>query len=386
MAKTNQKSKIKSQISNNSSDSKGGAQTMAPSASSGQARSMEELMKSVTTNFVSPHKGDVLEGIITKLTSAEILVDIGAKTPCVVLEKDKRILKSLLTTLKEGDKVKVSVLNPESDFGNPVVSLRRFNDDRVWEKLEKLLKDKNELEVNIDELTKGGFLVSTSDGVSGFLPNSQSVFSDNSQNVIGKKLKAAVIELNRPLRKVIFSQKATVGSEEFEKATKNLKRGDKLSAVISNVAPFGIFVLLNIDDDQKAEGFVHISEIAWEKLESVPDTFKQGDKLELELLGIEKQAKRVNLSIKRLTKNPYEEKLKEFTPDKKVSGTVSSIISTGILVDLGEGIEGFIKKEKIPPTVTYNEGSRIEATVVELDRKQRVVLAPVLKEKPIGYR
>lgn len=356
------------------------------STSSVRAQTMADLMKSVTTNFVSPHKGDIIDGTITKLTSAEILVDIGAKTPCIVLEKDKRILKSLLTTLKEGDKVKVSVLNPESDFGSPVVSLRRFNDDRVWEKLEKLLKDKQELEVNIDELTKGGFLVSTTDGVSGFLPNSQAVFSDNSQNVIGKKLKAAVIELNRPLRKVIFSQKATVGSEEFEKATKNLKRGDRVEAVVSNVAPFGIFTILNLEDNQKAEGFVHISEVAWEKLESVPDTFKQGDKIKVQIFGIEKQAKRVNLSIKRLTKNPYEEKLKEFTTDKKVSGTVSQVLSTGILIDLGEGIEGFIKKEKIPPTVTYNEGSRIEATVVELDRKQRVVLAPVLKEKPLGYR
>lgn len=351
-----------------------------------KATSMADLMKSVTTKFVSPHKGDLLDGTITQLTSAEILVDIGTKSQAIVLEKDKRILKSLLTTLKVGDRVTVSVLNPESDFGSTVVSLRRFNDNRVWDRLDKLQKDKTHLEVVIDESTKGGFLASTKDGISGFLPNSQVSFLEGNQNLNGKTLQVCVIELNRDLRKIIFSQKATVGSQDFEKATKNLKKGDKIEAIISNVAPFGIFSLIQNQDNQKVEGFVHISEISWEKVDSIPQSFEQGLKIQTEVLGMDKEAKRVNLSIKRLTKNPFEEKLKEFTPDKKVTVTVSRVLSSGLIVDLGGGIEGFIKKEKIPPTVTYTQGSSLEATVLEVDKKQRVILAPVLKEKPIGYR
>jgi len=105
---------------------------------------MADLMKSVKSDFIAPKKGEALEGTITKLTSSEILVDIGAKTEATVLEKDKRILKSLLSQLKVGDKVTVSVLNPESDFGNSVVSLRRFVDNRIWIELEELKKDKKE--------------------------------------------------------------------------------------------------------------------------------------------------------------------------------------------------------------------------------------------------
>ena len=112
----------------------------------------------------------------------------------------------------------------------------------------------------------------------------------------------------------------------------------------------------------------------------------QGQKIEAEVLGADRDWKRVNLYIKRRLQNPFEEKLKEFIADKKVSGTVTKVLSTGVIVDLGSGLEGFIKKEKIPPTVKYNEGNSIEAVVIEVDKKQRVVLAPVLKEKPIGYR
>jgi small subunit ribosomal protein S1 len=347
---------------------------------------MAELMASHQAKFVSPKKGDLLLGTIKKLSSAEITVDIGAKTEAVVLEKDKRILKSLLGSLKLGDSVTVSVLNPESDFGYPVVSLRRFNEEKIWEKLEALQKEKTKIEVIVDEATKGGFMASSKEGISGFLPNSQVSFLEGGQSLVGKAIEVAVIELNRALKKVILSQKATVGSADFEKSATGVLRGQKLEVSISNVAPFGIFTAISTKENQKLEGFIHISEVSWEKLESIPQDFKPGDKITVEVLGLDKEAKRVNLSIKRLTQNPYEEKLKQFTADKKVSGTITKIMDSGMLIDLGEGIEGFVKKEKIPPTVKYVQGSSLEATVLEVDKKQRVILAPVLKEKPIGYR
>ena len=354
---------------------------------SSKSMTMADLLARHKTSFVNVSKGQVLSGVVTKLTSAEILVDIGAKTEAVVLEKDKRILRSLLSSIKIGDKVTVTVLNPESDYGSPVVSLRRFNDDRVWEKLEELRKSKEQADVIVGELTRGGFLVSTKDGMSGFLPNSQTTFMQNAQELVGKEIKVSVIELNRPLRKVIFSQKATVAAGDFEKATKSLKIGQAVEATISNIAPFGIFLLIELSDKSLVEGFVHISEIAWEKLATIPEAFKAGEKIKAQLIGFDRESKRVNLSIKNLTQDPFEEKLKSYAADQRVSGSVSKVLSSGVLVNLEKGIEGFIKKEKIPPTVSYSEGSQVNATVVEVDSKRhRVILVPVLTEKPIGYR
>ena len=229
--------------------------------------------------------------------------------------------------------------------------------------------------------------MSTKDGISGFLPNSQTVFLENAQALTGQTIKVLVIELNRSLKKVIVSQKATVGPEDFIKAVKNLKRGEKVEATISNVAPFGIFTSVDGGEGNVVEGFIHISEISWEKLATVPESFKPGEKIEAQIINLDRDSQRVNLSIKALTTDPFAAKLKAYTPDRKVSGTVAKILSSGILIDLEEGVEGFMKKDKIPPTMSFNEGSSVNATVVEVDeKKHRVVLVPVLMEKPIGYR
>ena len=354
--------------------------------SSTKPQTMADLLAKHKTNFVKVGKGEILEGVVTKLTSSEILVDIGSKTEASVLEKDRNLLRNLLSTLKVGDKVTVAVLNPESDMGNPVVSLRRFLDEKIWQRLEILKSEKQEVEVIVDELTKGGFLVSTKDGISGFLPNSQTVFVTDSQKLLGSTLKTAVIEVNKALKKIIFSQKAVMGSEDFDKAVKILKIGEKIESTISNIAPFGIFTVIS-QDGINAEGFIHISEVSWEKLAVVPDTFKVGEKIQTQILGFDKNAKRVNLSIKKLVKDPFEEKLLGYKVDQKISGNVSKVLTSGVLINLSEGIEGFIKKDKIPPTMNLKEGQSVNSTVSDIDtKKHRLNLVPVLTEKPIGYR
>jgi small subunit ribosomal protein S1 len=256
-----------------------------------------------------------------------------------------------------------------------------------WEKLEDL-KGKNEiLEVTIDEITKGGFIASSKDGVLGFLPNSHVSFSLEPHNLVGNKLKVIILELDRPTRRVIFSQKQTTDVKDFENEVKNLVVGQKLKANIINVAPFGIFASVALDKEKVVEGFLHISEVSWENVSDLSSKFSPGDEVETSFLGVDKDARRINLSIKRLSGDPFESLAKDYPVDKKVSGTVSKVIPAGLLVELGGGINGIIKKDKIPPTVSFKEGDSVEATVLGIDqRSRRIALAPVLKEKPIGYR
>lgn len=305
----------------------------------------------------------------------------------MVLEKEKRLLQTLLSSLKVGDKVSVQILNPESDMGYPVVSLRRFMDSAQWEKLESLQKNKEVLEVTIDEITKGGFIASSKDGILGFLPNSHVSFSLEPQNLVGNKLKVVILELDRPTHRVIFSQKHTTDVKDFENEVKNLKVGQKLKANIINVAPFGIFASVPLDKGKTVEGFVHISEVSWENVSDLPTKFNAGDEIETSFLGMDKDARRINLSIKRLSGDPFESLAKDYPADKKISGNVSRVIPAGVIVELPGGVNGIIKKEKIPPTVSYKEGDLVEAVVSGVDeRARRIILVPVLKEKPIGYR
>lgn len=359
---------------------------MVTSYSSSKASSMAELMAKSQATFYVPQKGKNVKGKVTKLTPSEILVDINAKTEAVVLEKEKRLLKNILQNISLGQEVEVTVLNPESEMGNPVVSLRKFLDSINWEKLAQIQKEKKALEAVVTELTRGGFVVETQSGVSGFLPNSQANLSEG--EVVGKKIQVFVWELNKTQNKIIFSQKPVVSREEFEKVTKNIKVGETMIVTVSNVTPFGLFVSLSSSEVQSVvDGLIHISEISWEKVENIENLFSQGQKIQVQVIGKDMDAKRIDLSIKRLQKDPFEESAKSFKIDQKVSGKVTNISSFGVIIDLGEGVEGLIRKEKIPPGVVYSQGQEISATVAQIDNKRRkIVLVPVLLKKTIGYR
>ena len=357
-----------------------------------RSTSMAELMASHKSSpFVTLHKGDIIEGTITKLSSSAVLVDVNAKAEAVVLEKDKKILHNILSSLSVGDKVNVQILNPESDMGNPVVSLRRFLDGKLWNNLEELAKNKTVIDIVIDGVIKGGLLVS-GDGISGFLPNSQLSFASHtmtegsSQNIMGSKIKAIVLEVDRATHKIIFSQSHVLNQKDFEKEIKGLKIGQKVTTLVTNVTPYGIFVSVP-NGERVIDGFMHISEISWERVSDTSSLYNSGDSLEAAITGFDKEARRVNLSVKKLKIDPFDEKIKNFSVDKKLSATVIKILSTGILLDLGDEIGGFIRKEKIPPTVSYKAGDLVNVTVSEIDlKRRRVVVVPVLLEKPIGYR
>jgi 4-hydroxy-3-methylbut-2-enyl diphosphate reductase len=351
---------------------------------------MADLMASYKKPMSALHKGDLVEGTITKLTPQEVLVDINAKTEAVVMEKEKRLMRSMLAALKIGDKVTVSVLNPESDEGHPVVSLRRFMGDASWKYLEGLQKAQTALDVTITESTRGGYLVTTNEGVSGFLPNSHTLVKlaegENPASLVGKTIKAYVLELSRSANKIIFSQKKVMSVADFSKATASLKKGEKITVVVTNITSFGVFAAVTVNDS-KLDGLIHISEVSWDKVSELSGMFEVGEELEVKVIGFDKEAKRVDLSIKQLTQDPFEAIAEKYTVDKQVSGKVISIGAQGVELLLEENISGFIRKEKIPPTVTFTEGETVKATVLKVDkRKQRVELVPVLSAKPLTYR
>lgn len=367
---------------------------MATQSSSNKPQSaMARLLATHKDAFVTLKKGETIKAKLTKLTSSEILVDAGAKTEALVLEKDKRILRTILSMFKVGEVVEVNILNPESENGQPIVSLRRFLGNLAWNKLEELQKSKEQIEVTVSDVAKAGYLVNTDFGVAGFLPQSHATSSQQDLTA-NARLKVTVLELNRKDNKVIFSQKTALTEEEFGKARKQFKSGDKVNVTISNVTPFGLFVSLKLSKSENdaagsevIEGFIHISEIAWEKVDDLASLYTAGQKIDAVIIRFDTEARKINLSVKRLTKDPFEELMVEYPVDKKVTGIVTKVEDGGVTLELTETLEGFIKKEKIPPNTTFTVGQKVNVTVSEHDKKRhRIVLVPVLLEKPLGYR
>ena len=352
---------------------------------------MAQLLAKHQNKFVTLKKGESIKAKLTKLTPNEILVDAGAKTEAVVMERDKRIVRTIMQQFKVGDTVEVNVLNPESESGQSIVSLRRYLGNMAWEKLEELQKNSDQLEVTIKDVSKAGYVVDTAFGISGFLPQSHVSFTQDGLNP-GQTVKARVLELNRPDNKVIFSQKKMMSEEEFAALGKQFKAGEKINVTVSTVTPFGLYVTLpkvkGVSEGNDVEGFIHISEASWEKVGDLGELFAPGDEIEAVLTRFDSETRRISLSIKRLTADPFETFIEKYPVDTKVKGTVTAIEDGDVIFSFGtEGAEGVLRKDKIPPTTTYTEGQEVNLTIADHDkRKHRILVSPVLLEKPMGYR
>lgn len=375
-------------------------------SSSGAAKSMAELMANAGSSLQILQRGQAVTGTIKKLTPGEILMDIGGKGDALVIEFDRQNLENLLSMLKVGDRVTATVISPESEEGFPVVSLRRMLDDAIFKNFDALIAADKSFEVNIIEATRGGYFGQTKEGIRGFLPASQIFDPSNtsgqaSTDLSGKTIQVKIIEVDRAKKKIIFSQKALLYLTNLEEIKKLFKAGQSIEAEVINVTPYGLFVLLE-KDGQKAEGFIHISEISYNRVEDLASKFKVGEKLTAQVIEIDTANKRVNLSIKRTKKDTFSEIESKYKIEQKVRGKVAEIKNRGITLrlaqgkpfdqpqgkpDVGEVINGFIPADKVPSGITYEVGQEVDAEVVEFDKRRRViVLSPILKAVPIGYR
>jgi small subunit ribosomal protein S1 len=352
--------------------------------SSGHASSMAELMAKSSHQVKTIQKGDIVEGTVVRLTPAEILLDIDAKGQALVLEFDKKNVETLMKYLPVGDTVKASVISPESEQGFPVVSLRRTMDDLMYKDLEAVANTNEPFEAQVTEATRGGYFVTTESGVQGFLPNSQVA---TEEDLSGKTLELKIIEFDRAKKRVIFSQKAVNFVTDPAEIEKYVNVGDTVKAEVNSLVSYGMYVTITPKEGVCVEGFVHISEISHDRVENLGEMFKAGDTITAQVLGVDAENRRVNLSLKSLATDTFASIKEKYSIEQSVKGKVTDVKTRGITLDLGEDVRGFIPANKIPTGTSYEVGQTVDAEVTDFDMKRRVVLlTPVLKKTFVGYR
>lgn len=357
-----------------------------PSKTKSEPQSMEELLAGSPALVVGLKKGDTVEGTVFSVSGKEILVDIGKKSFGIVAEWELEQVREYASTLKVGDKIVAHVMNPENDFGFVVLSLRRASFERRWTLLTQAKEIGSDIEVSILELAKGGLLVDWQ-GLRGFIPSTQleTNLSSNPGSLIGRRIKVKVLEVDKSVNRLVLSQKAAAlgvtPSVQKQKLDK-IKTGDSLKVIVSGVASFGVFV-----DIEGIEGLVHISEIGWEKVENPEVLFKVGDKVEVLVLDVNKHEGKLNLSIKRLTPDPWKNILDRYPLESNVKGKVVRTVPYGVFVQLEPGVEGLIHISKITATEAPKVGDELECMVENIDPvKRKMSLSFLPKVKPVGYR
>lgn len=324
--------------------------------------------------------GDLVEGIVVSVSHKEILLDVGAKSEGIITGADLEDSDRSFKLYKPGDPIVAKVVQAENDQGYLVLSLRRAEKEIKWKDMYDAYKTGSTFDVKVLEYNKGGLLCDCM-GLRGFVPlshldkgyfaNDEAKFAAGSEAELkeklsvlaGKVLKVKVIEVDQEKNRLVLSEKdARPGISEESKREKLLaiKDGSTLDGVVTGVMPFGVFV-----DVEGIEGLVHISEIAWEKVSHPNKYFAVGDKTKVLVLSVDKDGGKLALSVKRLTKNPWENVEDRYPVGSKVKGVVSKVVPFGAFVNLEKGLDGLIHVSEANGPL--REGQEVEAVVTMVD-------------------
>jgi len=358
------------------------------------ATTMAELLAQTGYSLKGLKKGDVVEGTVTRVTPKEVTIEIGGKTEGVVIDRELESYRDTILALKVGDRVTAQVIVAENDRGQSVLSLRKSIFEKQWTGLTDKQKSGEPIEVLLKELVRGGMLVDCG-GLRGYIPQSQfdSATSKQLDKMVGRRMPVKVMEVEQASNRLIFSQRAMTEEANLSKQKELLeliKVGDIVEAKVTGVVPFGAFAKFSVSKDNEShdiEGLIHISEIAWEKVEDPGQYIKTNDTVKVKVIGIDEKTGKMTLSLKQLLPDPWEHVLDMFEKDTQVKGTVSRVSPYGVFVNLSPGIDGLIHISKISPGEEPKVGDEITVNIEDIQpEKRKISLSMTLTEKPIGYR
>jgi len=348
---------------------------------------MAALLESSTTP-INIKRGDVVDGVIVRIDQDEILVDIGLKSEGVLSTKELPATGDWsFDQLHLNDKVLVYVIQPETPDGHALLSLKRANAERQWRIAEEQYKSGELLKAKVIDYNKGGLIVDVA-GIRGFVPISQilnlkreevAAGGDNQetaaklQSMKDKELQLKIIEINRARNRLILSERLAVQEwrqRRREELLDELKPNEVRRGVVSNLANFGAFVDLG-----GADGLVHISQLAWSRVNHPSEVLKVGQEVEVQVLSVDKDKKKIALSIKRAEVDPWTTVEQRYTPGQVVAGVVTKIAPFGAFARIEDGIEGLIHQSELTPGMdpkaNLHEGQQLQLRILRIDAERR---------------
>jgi small subunit ribosomal protein S1 len=355
-------------------------------AQPGTGHPMESLLQA-DYDVQSLHRGQIVEGVIVQVRPTEILVDVGAKSEGVIWERElSRLGSEERADLTEGQSLLVYVVTPEDKNGNPVLSLTRAQAERDWREAERVFEAGEIFEGTVAGYNKGGLIVRMGK-VRGFVPSSQLVSSrgrsrrtedgsDALAQFVGQKLQLKVIEIDRSRNRLILSERAAMREwrrQHKEKLLAELQEGDIREGEVISICDFGAFVDLG-----GADGLIHLSELSWRRVSHPSEVLSVGDKVEVYVLNVDRERKRIGLSLKRLEADPWDTIEDRYQVGQLVEGTITKLVKFGAFARIyDDDIEGLIhlselSEERIAhPKEVVQEGEVQTLRIIRIDAAQR---------------
>ncbi len=301
------------------------------------ARSREELTHAYEESLNSVKDKEVIEGTIIALNKREAVVNIDYKSDGIIPMSEFRYNPDI----KVGDKVEVFIENQEDRKGQLILSHKKARASRSWERVNAALENNEIIKGYIKCRTKGGMIVDVF-GIEAFLPGSQiDVKPIRDYDIfVGKTMEFRVVKINEEFRNVVVSHKALIQAEleqQKQEIISKLEKGQVLEGTVKNITDYGVFIDLG-----GVDGLIHISDLSWTKKIKHPSEFTQvGADIEVEVLQIDKDNRRLSLGHKQLEENPWDVFEGIFTIGSIHEGTIIEMLEKGAVVALPYGVEGF---------------------------------------------
>jgi small subunit ribosomal protein S1 len=311
--------------------------------------SMDDLLTDGDAGIVLFRAGDSAKGVVIDINSSRILLELDGGVTGIITKKEAGGFLAD-ESVEIGATLESAIINPENEQGLVVLSLKRASQDMAWSDLSTLMDESRIVKVKIFEANKGG-LMANYKGLRAFLPVSQLTplnyprvngadsarILQKLQEHIGKEFAVRVINVDREGGKIIISEKAA-HEEQMKSTLKELSVGDIVKGEVSGVLKYGIFVAFN-----GVEGLVHLSELDWGHIADPSAHYSQADKVEVMVIGID--GDKLSLSIKRLTDDPWREKVKNYQEGQEISGKVLRWNAQGIFIEIEPEVQGLFTLE-----------------------------------------
>jgi small subunit ribosomal protein S1 len=343
--------------------------------------------------FKTLSRGQVLPGKVVRVGPEEILIDVGWKYEGIVSSRELQGMgPEDFDDIQVGDEVLAYVVNPQDRDGRIVLSLRQAELEREWQSLEELFEAGEIFEATVTGYNKGGLLIQLGE-VRGFVPGSQLVPpprydkeaaltpEQRRAKMVGHPLVLKIIELDRERNRLILSERAAQRQwrkQQKEELLATLQEGEVRRGMVSSLSHFGAFVDLG-----GADGLIHLSELSWGRVSHPREVLQVGDEVEVYVLNVDREKRRIGLSLKRLRPDPWTQVEETYSEGQLVEATITKLTEFGAFAQLkGEDVEGLIHVSELSndrvthPKEVVSEGDNLTLRIVQLDpRRRRLALS-----------
>jgi small subunit ribosomal protein S1 len=343
-----------------------------PEQMSGGENDFESLMEE---SLKAPRPGDVLVGRVLLITRDSVIIDINYKCEGQVplpefLDHEGH------PTVKEGDEVDVYFEGTETDNGTVMLSHAKAEKFKVWRELDKAFQAETPVEGVVLGKVKGGLKVDI--GVPAFLPGSHVDIrpARNLDRYVGQRGRFQILKFNRARGNVVVSRRSVLERERAslkEQTLKVLEEGVILEGTVKNITDYGAFIDLGGID-----GLLHITDMAWGRLQHPSEVLKVGDKVKVVVLKYDAERERVSLGMKQIMPDPWTKVAEGYPPGTRIKGKVVSVTDYGAFVEIEKGVEGLIhvsemswSKRAVHPSKVVNPGDMVEVQVLGVDEANR---------------